>query len=256
MANNFLDKTGLSYFWEKIKTWVNEKLANKLDKPSGGTAGQILEKTADGSKWADKPVMYVTVTNNGGTFSSDKFFSDIYDAYQNGANIIAIYGNTFYPLRQIISEVAEFSITRIGSSLAECIYITINSGGDIEVHSGKANGTNVAFSPTSEIESDTVQGAIEEVDAKVTNTIPKQIPVTLTAAGWSSNSQIVTVAGVLADETKQLIQPTPALASQAAYNEAGILCTGQAENALTFTAEEAPSSDLTVYIVIQELKTA
>lgn len=84
---------------------------------------------------------------------------------------------------------------------------------------------------------------------------PKSVPVTLTAAGWNATTkqQSVTVAGVLADETKQLIQPVPSTSSQAAYIEAGILCTGQAANSLTFTAETVPAEDLTVYVVITEV---
>ena len=77
--------------------------------------------------------------------------------------------------------------------------------------------------------------------------------VTLPASGWSSNTQTVTVSGVLADETKQLIMPVPALASQTAYYEAGILVTGQAANSLTFTCQTVPTAELTVYVVMQEV---
>lgn len=79
--------------------------------------------------------------------------------------------------------------------------------------------------------------------------------VTLSASGWDSSAktQTVTVPGVLADETAQLITPTPALASQAAYYDAVILCTGQAANKLTFTAKRVPTANLTVYVTIQEV---
>ena len=78
--------------------------------------------------------------------------------------------------------------------------------------------------------------------------------VTLSASGWNSSAktQTVTVSGVLADETKQLITPTPAIASQEAYYNAGIRCTGQAADKLTFTAKTIPTADLTVYVTIQE----
>lgn len=82
---------------------------------------------------------------------------------------------------------------------------------------------------------------------------PKLVPVTLTAAGWSDNAQTVTVSGVSADETAQLIQPRPSIASQAAYIEAGILCTGQSANSLTFTAETTPTENLTVYVIITKV---
>lgn len=77
--------------------------------------------------------------------------------------------------------------------------------------------------------------------------------ITLTTSGWSSNTQTVTVSGVSATETAQLITPTPAIASQSAYYEAGIMCTGQAANSLTFTCQTVPTSNLTVYVVIQSL---
>ena len=79
--------------------------------------------------------------------------------------------------------------------------------------------------------------------------------VTLSASGWNSSAktQTVTVSGVLADETKQLITPTPAIASQTAYYNAGIRCTGQAADKLTFTAKAIPTADLTVYVTIQEV---
>ena len=84
---------------------------------------------------------------------------------------------------------------------------------------------------------------------------PKILNITLSASSWDSTAltQTVTATGVLVDEMAQSITPTPALSSQAAYYEAGILCTGQAENSLTFTCETVPTVDLTVYVVIQEV---
>lgn len=83
--------------------------------------------------------------------------------------------------------------------------------------------------------------------------IPAYRTVTLPASSWSSNIQTVTVQGVLADESAQLIQPMPAIASQSAYYAAGILCTGQAANSLTFTCATVPTENLTVYVVMQEV---
>lgn len=82
---------------------------------------------------------------------------------------------------------------------------------------------------------------------------PTSTSVILTASGWENGVQTVTVNGVSADETSQLIQPVPSTASQAAYMAAGILCTGQAADNLTFTADTVPTVDLTVYVVIQEV---
>ena len=81
------------------------------------------------------------------------------------------------------------------------------------------------------------------------------VAVTLSASAWNSSAktQTTTVSGVLADETKQLITPTPAMASQDAYYNAGIRCTGQSADNLTFTAKTIPTADLTVYVTIQEV---
>lgn len=81
----------------------------------------------------------------------------------------------------------------------------------------------------------------------------KSVSITLSASAWNSESmtQTVPVIGVSSNEGKQLITPTPSLSSQAAYYEAGILCTGQATDSLTFTCTTVPTEDLTVYVVIQ-----
>lgn len=82
---------------------------------------------------------------------------------------------------------------------------------------------------------------------------PSTVTVTLSSSGWSNNTQTVTVTGVSATETAQVIQPIPAIASQAAYIEAGIYASGQAANKVTFTCTTVPTSNLTVYVLIQTL---
>lgn len=82
------------------------------------------------------------------------------------------------------------------------------------------------------------------------------VAVTLLAANWSSNEQTVTVTGVSATETDQLIQPVPASASRSAYESAQVKATAQAANSLTFACATTPSSDLTVYVCITELEAA
>ena len=72
--------------------------------------------------------------------------------------------------------------------------------------------------------------------------------VTLTTAGWSNGKQTVTVSGILSDEAAQVILPTPVAASMAAYYEARVYCCAQAADKLTFTCDDAPETDLTVYV--------
>lgn len=85
-------------------------------------------------------------------------------------------------------------------------------------------------------------------------TKPKYKQVTLLASAWADNAQTVTVSGVSADETAQLIQPMPAVASQDTYISAGIICSGQAENQLTFKCSTVPTDDISLYVVITEVR--
>ena len=70
---------------------------------------------------------------------------------------------------------------------------------------------------------------------------------TLAAAGWSGNTQTVSVVGVTASNTV-IVAPDPA--SFAAYTESGIRCTAQASGTLTFVCEDVPAETLTVNVVI------
>lgn len=76
--------------------------------------------------------------------------------------------------------------------------------------------------------------------------------VTLSASGWDSTAktQTVTVSGVVAAEGVMLILPCPASASIEAYREAGVRCTAQGADTLTFTADTIPTTDLVVYVTM------
>lgn len=70
--------------------------------------------------------------------------------------------------------------------------------------------------------------------------------ITLTAAGWSNGSQTVSVSGITATGVV-FVSPDPT--DQADYTDAGILCTTQATDSLTFTCDTTPSSDISVVVV-------
>lgn len=76
---------------------------------------------------------------------------------------------------------------------------------------------------------------------------PANTTVTLAVADWSSNAQTVSVQGVSSSNTV-LVAPAPS--SNADYVSAGILCTAQATNSLTFTCQTVPSNAITVNVVI------
>lgn len=74
-----------------------------------------------------------------------------------------------------------------------------------------------------------------------------QIAITLTVAGWSNNSQTVTVSGVTANNAV-IISPAPS--SYLSYGEFGVYCSAQATNSLTFACDSTPDVALTVNIFI------
>lgn len=87
-------------------------------------------------------------------------------------------------------------------------------------------------------------------------TMPITRAVTLLADGWdSTGEQIVSVPGVLLDETRQLIQPTPASEYQNEYYKNGILCVEQGYYSLKFKARTIPTTDINVNVVITSTKT-
>ena len=94
-------------------------------------------------------------------------------------------------------------------------------------------------------------GAATEADVKGAK--PMLRTATLTTSGWSSNSQTATVNGVVADTSAQLITVSPAnKASATAWGEAGVFCSAQGANALTFVCDSTPSANISVNISIQE----
>lgn len=87
---------------------------------------------------------------------------------------------------------------------------------------------------------------------------PKAAQVILTVAGWDSGTkkQTVTVSGVLADTSKQVIWVT--FASETAldaYMDAGIVPVAQGADTVTFRADKVPTADIAVTVLMQEVLT-
>lgn len=188
---------------------------NAIENPANGTEGQILEKTSSGAAWVDAPESGLTQEQ------ADERYLQLTGGTMTGDLTLSANGGT----------------TTISPQDKKDVLIT---------------GRYLFFGEDT--------SAVGRYDYKVLTVgdykeefSPTPVPITLTTSGWSSNTQTVTVSGVVAPETAQLITPTPAIASQTAYYEAGIMCTGQAANSLTFTCQTVPTSNLTVYVVIQPL---
>ena len=84
---------------------------------------------------------------------------------------------------------------------------------------------------------------------------PKATLVTLTAASWdtSTKTKTVEVAGIDADESKQVIYVMPCSADTQAYKDAGIQMSAQAAGKATFTCESVPTSNISVWVVLEDV---
>ena len=71
--------------------------------------------------------------------------------------------------------------------------------------------------------------------------------VTLSVAGWISNAQTVSVTGVTVNNNV-IVAPDPSDIDN--YSSAGIKCTAQAANTLTFECDTAPTSTIDVNVLI------
>ena len=73
------------------------------------------------------------------------------------------------------------------------------------------------------------------------------ISVTLSSSGWSSSTQTVTATWVTASNTV-IVSPAPS--SLTDYADAGIYCSAQASNSLTFSCDTEPENDIVVNVLI------
>lgn len=231
----------------------------KLAKPTG-TAGQLLGFTADNVVGAvDADFDVITTTN--GKITHEQQTEILNNLRQKKPTYISLYptecylvmyaddGNTIVTAPVTFKQYGEptrlrwleiynnLNITVVESWLLgpdDLNPATADSLGLVKVGSGM-NVTN---------------------DGTLSVILPKTLTITLPAASWdaTAKTQTVTVTGVLAEETKQAITPAPAPASMAAAGEAGVYCSGQGADSLTFTCKTVPTADLTYHVLMQEVQ--
>ena len=81
---------------------------------------------------------------------------------------------------------------------------------------------------------------------------PKTATVTLATDGWRKREQTVTVNGILADSSAQIVDVCPENKPSAdRWAAAGVWCTSQAANSLTFSCDSVPTEDINVNIRMQ-----
>lgn len=130
--------------------------------------------------------------------------------------------------------------------------VTAAQTGAVPLGGGTMTGIlTLSGSPTADLHAATKA----YVDTQTSTVIPETFTITIPASDWDSSTlkQTVSVFGISATETAQLIQPVPAISSQAMYYNCVVYCSEQSENALTFSCDKVPTADMTVYIVITDL---
>lgn len=206
--------------------------AGKLDAPEGGTAGQVLTKTDDGQAWQDAPETGMSQDDadarylklSGGTMTGHVDFA-------NGK------GAAFFPNGSSNVNEAVLLVAYKPENGIACLGIEGKYG------LAQARVKSVA---------DPIDDFDAANKAYVDSKGPKTATVTLTTAGWRKGEQTVTVTGILADSSAQIVDVCPANKPSAdRWAAAGVWCTSQAANSLTFSCDSVPTEDINVNIRMQ-----
>lgn len=239
MAAEYLDKTGLTYFWNKLKVYLNNALAGKQDTLVSGTSIKTVNNNSvlgSGNITIDSgdTVTYTATVQTGtelGKIDINSTETSIYaptipaavSAFTNDAGYLTSYTET----DPIFTASAAYGI----------------SSSDITNWNGKqaslVSGTNIKT-----VNNNSLLGS---GDVSIPTISKTSTTASLTAAGWSNDSQTATVQGVTSSADVII---SPANASKDDYVNAGIWCSAQGTNSLTFTCENIPSSAITVNVLI------
>lgn len=133
-AGQVLTKTADGSAWEDAPSGL----------PDGGADGQMLYKSADGAAWGDKPVMVVRVSATG---NQDKTISEIFQAYQNNYAIYCVLDDELVLYPAVIKKnYAMFAcIHNLGSSPTDI--------GDLKFYVVYIDDSGIAVSDSSELSS-------------------------------------------------------------------------------------------------------
>lgn len=164
---NFLDKDGLSHFWQKIKSWAS---ANFLTKPTG-TEGKLLGFTSDNSIGpVDNPVFLVTFTGTTGGkwgWEADKTVAEIGQAVENGCMVFAkvLDGDVFYiPLYSYYSTIVAFATYATPYYLS----LILDNSGAVTYDRYNIDAGSISFTDYNHnLDSTDVASAIKEVNEKI-----------------------------------------------------------------------------------------
>ena len=198
-----------------------------IPNPSGGTTGQILEKTATGTQWADKPSSGISQS-------------------EADARYLQLSGGTM-----------------TGNINLNQKNLVFDSKGKItlkhETGNYRENSVTFRYAGTGAVQLKNISNPDDLTDAAnkayVDSLKPDRKTATLSASGWSGNSQTVTVNGVITNTSAQDIDISCAdKASADAWAAGGVWCNDPTQaNRLTFTCTTPPTANINVRIRLWEV---
>ena len=244
-SGEFLTTDGTSVSWAAVS-------GGSLPSQTGN-AGKFLTTDGTDASWSDKPLVNTATGNY--SMCVGQTGSSASGTYSLAVGSLANSAQRSVAIGSGATTTANYT-TAIGDQ-AGCYggqgAVAIGSA----ARANAANAIQIAATNNVSVNSDTntmkvanANGNFEMMSAD--GTIPTarltkvNTAITLTAAGWSSNTQTVSVTGV-SSTSVVFVAPDPADTTD--YVSAGILCASQGTNSLTFTATTTPTSDIDVNVV-------
>lgn len=240
MAKKFLDPDGLTYAFTKIKAFVASAVAAKAP----------LHAVSEGITTAGTGAAYTATVEGITSLTAGANFMMIpHTASTSQTPTLNVNGLGAKTIRRrlsnsTVSTVAAASANWLGANKPIRVFydgtywiadFTRPNATEIYGTVGIASGGTGAT---------TAAAALTALGGQAKHSA---VTVTLSESNWASNKQTVSVSGATASNTV-IVSPAPA--SHKAYGEAGVYCSAQAADSLTFTCESVPSAALTVNITI------
>lgn len=262
-------QTPATYSWEEISMGGGSSLPSQT-----GNAGKFLVTDGTDASWSneikstdanvsaelilksqnnDYAKFYKRNATTTNLFGISIYKSNTYNAGIdfNNNSIVVSAGNVrfgFYQTDRSFYGLDNNTILGTSSKKWANVYTTkINNGADITVPN--TTGTMVVADYTGATQGQvlTLNSSGNAEWATPSGGGSTGTTASLVVANWSSNTQTVNVTGVTASNNV-IVAPAPA--SQADYTAAGIICTAQANNSLTFSCQTVPTSAITVNVLI------
>ena len=266
-----LTKTASGTAWDDVPS----------DLPSGGTDGQVLTKTTDGVAWEDAPDTGVTsfnsrtgaVTPQEGDYTADMVGARPSTWTPSAADVGAVPTSRTVNGKALSQDIS-LAASDVGArpdtwtpSAADVGALPTQTGTQGQLLGFTANNVvGAVAAPTADSlgavpTSRTVNGqALSQnitLDAEDVGAIPPptRLTATLSASGWSGNSQTITVNGVITNTSAQDIDISCAdKASADAWAAGGVWCSNPTRaNRLTFTCTTPPTANINLNIRLWEV---